>query len=157
MSGITGAVGPSDYGMMGSLIANATSVRQKLDQLTNQASTGLVGNTYAGLGSGASVSLDLRPQIASMQTWQNNVDAATGRMSVAQTALTRIQSIASNFYAQLNNLEGVEFERDRQRCSGRARRAWAGRGGCWTPRTAASTSSPDRTPAIHRCRIPTAF
>ena len=108
MSGITGAVGPSDCGMMSSLVANATSVKQKLDQLTNQVSTGLVGNTYAGLGSGASVSLNLRPQIASMQTWQNNVDASTGRMSVAQTALTQIQSIAANFYAQLNNMEGVD-------------------------------------------------
>jgi flagellar hook-associated protein 3 FlgL len=108
MSGITGAVSPSDCGMMSSLVANATSVKQKLDQLTNQVSTGLVGNTYAGLGSGASVSLNLRPQIASMQTWQNNVDASTGRMSVAQTALTQIQSIAANFYAQLNNMEGVD-------------------------------------------------
>jgi flagellin-like hook-associated protein FlgL len=107
MSGITGAVGPTDYGMMSSLVANAASVKQKLDQLTNQASTGLVGDTYAGLSSGASVSLDLRPQIASMQTWQNNVDASTGRMSVAQTALTQLQSIASNFYAQLNNVQGV--------------------------------------------------
>jgi flagellar hook-associated protein 3 FlgL len=107
MSGITGAVAPTDYGMMSSLVANAASVKQKLNQLTNQVSTGLVGNTYAGLGSGAPVSLDLRPQIASMQTWQNNVDAATGRMSVAQTALTAIQSIASNFYAQLNNVQGV--------------------------------------------------
>ena len=42
-----------------------------------------------------------------MQTWQNNVDAATGRMSVAQSALTQIQSIAANFYAQLNNVQGV--------------------------------------------------
>ncbi len=108
MSGISGAVGPSDYGMMSGLVANAASVKQKLDRLTNQVSTGLEGDTYAGLGSGASVSLDLRPQIASMQTWQNNVDAATGRMSVAQTALTQIQSIASNFYAQLNNLDGVD-------------------------------------------------
>jgi flagellar hook-associated protein 3 FlgL len=108
MSGITGAVGSTDYGMMSSLVANAASVKQKLDQLTNQASTGLVGDTYAGLGSGASVSLDLRPQIASMQTWQNNVDASTGRMSVAQTALTQLQSIASNFYAQLNNVQGVD-------------------------------------------------
>lgn len=108
MSGITGAVGPTDYGMMSSLVANAASVKQKLDQLTNQASTGLVGDTYAGLSSGASVSLDLRPQIASMQTWQNNMDASTGRMSVAQTALTQLQSIASNFYAQLNNVQGVD-------------------------------------------------
>jgi flagellar hook-associated protein 3 FlgL len=42
-----------------------------------------------------------------MQAWQNNVDAATGRMSVAQSSLTQIQSIAANFYAQLNNVQSV--------------------------------------------------
>ena len=42
-----------------------------------------------------------------MQTLQNNVDVATGRMSVTQTAMTAIQSIASGFYAQLNNVEGI--------------------------------------------------
>jgi flagellar hook-associated protein 3 FlgL len=107
LSSITGVPGFSDYGMLGSLIAQSASVRQKLDQLTNQASSGLVGNSYAGLGAGAPVSLNLRPQIATLQAWQSNVDAATGRMSVAQSAMTQIQSIASNFYAQLNNVGGV--------------------------------------------------
>ena len=107
MSSITGVPGFSDYGMLGSLIAQSASVRQKLDQLTNQASSGLVGNSYAGLGAGAPVSLNLRPQIATLQAWQSNVDAATGRMSVAQSAMTQIQSIASNFYAQLDNVGGV--------------------------------------------------
>jgi flagellar hook-associated protein 3 FlgL len=101
------AVGPADYGMLGSLIANASSVKQKLNTLTNQASTGLVGDTYAGLGTGASVSLDLRPQMANVQTWQNNVDASTGRMAVTQSAMANIQSITASFYAQLNNVDGV--------------------------------------------------
>jgi flagellar hook-associated protein 3 FlgL len=101
------AVGPADYGMLGSLIANASSVKQKLDTLTNQASSGLVGDTYAGLGTGASISLDLRPQMANLQTWQNNVDASTGRMAVTQTAMSNIQSIAASFYAQLNTVDGI--------------------------------------------------
>src|SRR4051812_8783492 len=104
------AIGPastSDYATMNSLINESSLVRQKLDRLTNQVSTGLVGNTFAGLGAGAPVSLDLRPQMANLQTWQNNVDAATGRMGVTQTAMARIQSIAANFYAQVNNLDGV--------------------------------------------------
>jgi flagellar hook-associated protein 3 FlgL len=101
------AVGPADYGMLGRLIANASSVKQKLDTLTNQASTGLIGDTYAGLGTGASVSLDLRPQMANLQTWQNNVDASTGRMAVTQSAMANIQSIAASFYAQLNTVDGV--------------------------------------------------
>jgi len=107
MSGIAGTTGPSDYGMMSGLISGASTVRQELDQLTEQASSGLISNTYAGLGTGASVSLDIRPQITAMQTWQNNIDASTGRTSVTQTAMTQIQSIASNFYAQLNNVDGT--------------------------------------------------
>ena len=54
MSGITSAALPSDYGMMNSLVTNAASVKQRLDQLISQASSGLIGNTYAGLGEGAS-------------------------------------------------------------------------------------------------------
>ena len=108
MSGaISNVTGPSEYGAMNTLIAQSNSVKQKLVTLTNQASSGLIGNTYAGLGTGASTSLDLRPQIANLQTWQNNVNAATGRISTAQSALGSIESIASNFYAQLNNMEGV--------------------------------------------------
>jgi len=101
MTGVTGDA------TLARLIQDSTTVHSRLDTLTNQASTGLVGDTYAGLGTGASVSLDLRPQIANLQTWQNNVDAATGRMAVAQSSLTQIQSIAANFYAQLNNIQGV--------------------------------------------------
>lgn len=107
-STIGNVVGPSNYGAMNTLVAQANTVKQKLDKLTDQASSGLIGNTYAGLGTGAATSLDLRPQIANLQTWQNNVDVATGRVSTAQSALGSIESIASNFYAQLNNLEGAD-------------------------------------------------
>jgi flagellin-like hook-associated protein FlgL len=101
MTGVTGD--PT----LARLILDSATTHNRLDRLTNQASTGLIADTYAGLGTGASVSLDLRPQIAGLQTWQNNVDAATGRMSAAQSALTRLQSIAADFYAQLNNVQSV--------------------------------------------------
>jgi flagellar hook-associated protein 3 FlgL len=101
------ATGVTGFAALTRLIADSATTHARLDRLTNQASTGLVADNYAGLGTGASVSLDLRPQIANLQTWQSNVDAATGRMSVAQSALTAIQSIATDFYAQLNNLGGV--------------------------------------------------
>ncbi|HEY2619430.1 MAG TPA: flagellin [Acetobacteraceae bacterium] len=101
MTGVTGD--PT----LARLILDSTTTHSRLDKLTDQASTGLIADNYAGLGTGASVSLDLRPQIANLQSWQNNVDAATGRMSVAQSALTGLQSIAANFYAQLNNVQSV--------------------------------------------------
>lgn len=102
MPGVTG------YATMTRLIENSAVTHARLDKLANQVSTGLVGDSYAGLGTGAAVSLDLRPQLANLQTWQDNVDAATGRMAVAQSALTQIQSIAANFYAQLNNVQSVD-------------------------------------------------
>ncbi|MGA3400096.1 MAG: flagellin [Acetobacteraceae bacterium] len=100
--------GPADYGQMASLISDSATVKQNLDQLTTQISTGLVANTYAGLGPGAAVSLNLQPQIAALQTWQNNINQAASGMQVTQTAMTQIQQIASNFLAQTNNLEGSD-------------------------------------------------
>lgn len=105
MSGSTiGATSMSDYGLMSQMIADNTAIKQKLDTLTNQASTGLVGTTYAALGSGGSVAVDLNPEIASLQNWQNNISNATGAMGVTQTAMTQITSIAQNLYSQLNDI-----------------------------------------------------
>ena len=108
MSGSISGLSGGSAGMLDALIANATTVRQQLDQLTQQASTGYVATSYAGLGDAASVPLDLNPQIARLQTWQANIDAATGRMAVTQTAMTQIGQIAANFYAQLNTLNGLD-------------------------------------------------
>lgn len=101
------AAGAADYGQMISLVSDSATVKQKLDQLTTQISSGLVSNTYAGLGSGAAVSLNLQPQIAALKTWQDNINQASSGMQVTQTAMTQIQQIASNFLAQTSNLEGA--------------------------------------------------
>jgi flagellar hook-associated protein 3 FlgL len=106
VSGAIAATGQSDAGWMSSLIDDAAGVRQKLETLTDQASTGLIGTTYAGLGSGAAVSLDLSPEVANLQTWQTNIDQVTGSMQVTQTAMTQLQSIAQTFYSQLQTIDG---------------------------------------------------
>jgi flagellar hook-associated protein 3 FlgL len=95
------------YSALNQLIANSGSIHGQLDTLTAQASSGLISETYAGLGNNAVTSLNLAPQIASLQTWQNNIDAATGRMQVAQTALSQMQQITTSFIAGTNNLNGL--------------------------------------------------
>lgn len=97
----------SGYGILPTLIANAASVHQQLDTLTEQASTGMVAQTYAGLGSGANVSLDLNPQISALQAYKNNISQATGSMGLTQTAMTQIQKIAATFVAAIPNLNGL--------------------------------------------------
>jgi flagellin-like hook-associated protein FlgL len=108
MSGTVGSVGLGDYGALGAAIANAGSVRTSLDTLTQQIGSGLVAQDYAGLGQAASQSIDLVPVIAQQQTWQGNIDRATASLSVTQNAMSQIQAIASSFYAQLDNLNGLD-------------------------------------------------
>jgi flagellar hook-associated protein 3 FlgL len=72
-----------------------------------QQSTGLVSQTYSGLGVNAQTSLDLNPAVAHLQTWQNNIATASSRLDVAQSTLTQINQIATNFYAQTNNINDV--------------------------------------------------
>ncbi len=102
MSGALG--GPTEYGRLNRLVGDSAGVRQQLDRLTQQAATGRVAETYSGLGVGARASLDLRPLIAHQDTWRSNIDTATGRMQVAQTAMTQVQKVATDLVAQLLEL-----------------------------------------------------
>ncbi len=109
MSGI-GAAGFDGYGagVVGALLNDSASIRQHLDTLVQQAGSGLLAGSYAGLGNGASLSLSLAPQIAEQTAWSKGIDAASGQMQVAQTALAQISSIASTFYADAANLNGLD-------------------------------------------------
>ena len=107
MSGSISLSGPAPYGVLGHLVANAGATRTLLDQLTAQVASGRLGEAYANLGSGARVSLDLRPVIALQQTWQANIDAATGRLQITQSALAQIGQIAADFTAQLTSVNAL--------------------------------------------------
>ncbi len=96
------------YGLLGLVVADSEAAKQRLDTLTQQAGSGLVAGTYGGLGATASISLSLAPSIAHNQAWQSDIGAATGQMQVAQTALTSISAIASTFYADTNELGGLD-------------------------------------------------
>ncbi len=110
MSGVIGSAG--EYGAFGGgltglLLTDNAAVKQHLETLTEQAGDGLIAQTYAGLGSGTGTALTLQPDIAHQQVWQNDIAAVTGQMTVAQTALAQISSIASTFYADTDNLNGL--------------------------------------------------
>jgi flagellar hook-associated protein 3 FlgL len=96
-----------DYGTLGRLIFDSGTVKSQLDTLTAQAGSGLVSSSYGGLGAAAQTPLSLAPQIVSLATRQTTIGAVTGRMSVTQTAMTQIASIASSFNAQIADLNTV--------------------------------------------------
>ena len=91
-------------GVLSRVIGDAAATRARLGTLTQQAGDGLVSDSYGGLGAGAAASLGLNAALGQVQTWQANTQAASGQMQVAQSALTQISSIASNFFAQTATL-----------------------------------------------------
>lgn len=105
MSGVSGL---TPYGLMGLLIANSDQVNTRLGTLTEQSSSGLVSQNYAGLGDAGQVALHLQPQIARQQAISTDIQGATGQMSVAQTALKQVSSLVAGVVAQLNTLNNLD-------------------------------------------------
>jgi flagellar hook-associated protein 3 FlgL len=97
-----------DYSTVGQLIADNGAIKTQLDTLTEQVSSGLVSNSYGGLGAAAQEALDLNPQINNLTAQQNTISQASGQLDVTQTALSEIASIASNFAAETVNLNGID-------------------------------------------------
>jgi flagellar hook-associated protein 3 FlgL len=105
---MSGAINPpSESALLARLADNGAAIRRQLDIATTQSATGRIAESYAGLGAGAKTSLDLRPQVTQAQSWQANIDNATGRLGVAQSALSSISAIAANFYAKAGALNGL--------------------------------------------------
>lgn len=100
-------IGHMDSGPLATLTANAAAIRDRLNTATTQSTSGLVSQSYGGLGAAARTSLDLRPQIAHAAAWSANISAATGRLDVAQTALKRMADIADRFNADLQKVAGL--------------------------------------------------
>jgi flagellar hook-associated protein 3 FlgL len=93
---------------LGLLTAGLAQIKKNFDTLTEQASSGLISNTYAGLTGGVAVSLSLGPQIDSLTTAQSNISAASGPAQVTQTAMSQISTIAANLLADMPDLDGVD-------------------------------------------------
>lgn len=95
----------SDYGTLGRMIAGSVHVKARMDQLTAQAASGHVADSYGGYtGAAAQTLFDLSPQVAHAAAVGGVIDAAEARGKVTQTAMTRLQSIAADFYAHAQNI-----------------------------------------------------
>ena len=91
----------NDYTFMVRLLSNSNNVREQYDQVNEQVASGLVSDTYSGLGNQARTSLSLAPAIAHQAAWSQNIDAAQGRLDVTQSAMSSISSITSKIFASL--------------------------------------------------------
>lgn len=114
MSGLFGAVSNASamlsisgqsFGPMSPVIENAMATAQRLNLLTEQSSSGLISQTYSGLGAAAAATvLTVSPQISSANAQISEINAVIGPMSVQQNAITSISSIVSGMTSQLVSL-----------------------------------------------------
>lgn len=104
---MSGTISGAGFPALAQLIAGLTHVKHNFDTLTEQASSGLISNTWSGLGGTAPVALALSPQIDNLQITQSNIAAASGPAQVTQTAMTQIGSIAAGLFADMANLTSL--------------------------------------------------
>jgi flagellar hook-associated protein 3 FlgL len=101
------SISATDFGTLDQAINATQQIKQQVNTLTAQTSSGYISSDYAGLGQNASVSLDLSAEIATNNGLAANANSASSIQQVAQTAMGQIESIASNFAAQATTLETI--------------------------------------------------
>ena len=79
-------------------------MRAATDTLTAQASSGKIADTFAGLGAGARVAVNLSPQLARQDVLSANIASAGTRMGATQSALDQLNTIATTFVSGLTGI-----------------------------------------------------
>jgi flagellar hook-associated protein 3 FlgL len=103
-----GATTAGEYGTYGLLVAQSNEVRAQLDTLTEQASTGLVSTVFSGLRGAASTAIDLSGEVTQQQALIGGISSADEKMTLTQSVLGQIGSIASEFYDQVGTLTNAD-------------------------------------------------
>lgn len=86
-------------GIVGRLVSDSSTIKARLDAITQQASTGLVSQTYGGLDGTAQLSLNLRPQLASVDVLTRNITNAATKIDLSSQVMNQLQQIASTFFS----------------------------------------------------------
>lgn len=104
---MTGTVTSFGYGGVSlQQTLNLTSLSQKKDGLQAQASTGVLSDSYAGLGNSRAQALALQPAITQISAWSGNITTVQNRLTTTQSVLNQISTIASDLNETLSTLAG---------------------------------------------------
>lgn len=85
--------------------ANNLQLQQRLAELGEQVSTQKRSSDFAGLGSGARVSITLRGELAELQSYVGNIDAAKLRLTTQVESMERINQLAKDLSVELIKLQ----------------------------------------------------
>lgn len=70
-------------------------LRQQMDNLSRQVTTGQISDTYSGLGTSAEPLLNLNSQQPLLQSYQNNIATVSNTMTLMNNALTNISDVGN--------------------------------------------------------------
>lgn len=98
----TSAIGSASSGMIKALV----DMRAQFDDLQRQLSSGQKSGTYAGLGLGSGLSVGLNAQLSALSGFDNSIDTAMTRITLAQQALTSMTSLAGSVRGALVQANG---------------------------------------------------
>jgi flagellin-like hook-associated protein FlgL len=90
----------STISTVGATAFDQARLRDRLDGLARQISTGQRGATHGALGPQARHAIDLRGDIGRREAYIGAADTALGRMAATQDVLARLEAIAANAAAE---------------------------------------------------------
>jgi flagellar hook-associated protein 3 FlgL len=82
------------------------AIQERMTEYSEQSSTGKKGTVYGALGSDVRQSIDLRGNVAELDTYQKNIATAQLRVSGAVETMDRIKNVARDVRDQLTKLSG---------------------------------------------------
>nr|WP_083916330.1 flagellin [Methylobacterium sp. B34] len=80
-----------------------TTLKNQLNNLSNQVSSGQVSQTYGGLGSGRSTALAAQATLSALNGYAAGITAAQTRTDLAVTSLTQVATLGTSSRQSLNN------------------------------------------------------
>ena len=84
-------------------VQQLVSMRAQFDDLERQLSTGQKSATYAGLGTGAGVTVGLNAQLSGLGAFDNSINIVNTRIGLMSNALTSMTQIASSVQSVIDN------------------------------------------------------
>ena len=106
---MSGAIS-STLGLMPGLLRGIDSLSAQNTALVAEESSGVVSDSFAGLGAQTYNALSLEPQITATAALQTNLSESQTKLSATQTALTSISSIASDLQTSLLSLTATSSQ-----------------------------------------------
>lgn len=84
------------------MISRVSQMRSLLDTLQEQLTTGKVSDTYGGLGSGRSLSINFNSRINQLDSYSSAIDQVGMRVTLLDTAMTRLDALPEDVTAALD-------------------------------------------------------